>query len=515
MMMFRSTTSSSTFRRVVALNTNTNSLFNKQSILSLSSSSSSSAAISTSSTNSNSYTYAQLSRDVADKKIDTVVVGFTDLYGRLLGKRYDANAFIHHVGDKGVSHSCTYLLTADIELEPLDGFKLSSPSTGYGDFSLRPDYNTLRRITWLNKPGLDKQAMVFCDVLDEHGKEIPMAPRNILKRVLKRAEDENKISIKAASELEYYLFTESFRQVQEKGYRNMKRVGWYNEDYVLTQSTRTEPFHVRVRDAMTRTGLVVECTKGETGIGQHELNIEYDEALRMADNHIVYKTLMKEMADESGMAITFMAKPFHDSAGSSCHIHLSCHDLNTGKNLFTGNENLHGLSGVSPFFQHFLAGWMTYAPDFFALYAPTVNSYKRLVKGSWAPVQSLWDWDNRTTSFRVLGSGKSLRVEFRIPGADANPYLAFAAAAASGMAGVRNKMIPPPPAKGDAYQQKGLAPFPRSLGEAAENLEKSAMAKEAFGAETVEHLAHFYKLEQFAYDKQVGDWERNRYFERI
>ena len=397
-----------------------------------------------------------------------------------------------------------------MELEPLHGFKLASPETGYGDFELVPDFSSLRRTIWQ-----ENTALLVCDLRDSKSKKlIPMAPRSILKQVL---QSKKEYIAKAASELEYYLFNESFESCAAKEYspKKLKRAGYYNEDYQLLQSSRTEPYHRKVRKCLNEAGMKVECSKGETGIGQHELNVEYDEALNMADHHIVFKQCMKEVAMQEGNSITFMAKPFADSAGSSCHIHLSIHDSNTGVNLFAGNEELGDLKGVSPIFKYFLGGWMTHTSELFALYAPTVNSYKRLIKGSWAPTTATWGSDNRTTSFRVLGKGKNLRIECRLPGADANPYLAFAAAVASGLDGIKNKIEPPPQTCGDGYQAGGLMPFPNSLGEAAIRLERSKLALEAFGDETREHLAHFYRLEQRAYDTHVSSWERARYFERI
>jgi glutamine synthetase len=443
-----------------------------------------------------------------------------------MGKIYPAPFFADQVLEKG-SHACNYLLTADMELNPLRGFQLASPDRGYGDFVLQPDVSTLRRAAWKHKA-----ALVLCDVLDTKHQPVPMAPRSLLKHVLSSHPE---LGFPVASELEYYLFSDSFEQAHAGRYHGLKRVGYSNGDYDLLSSARVEPYHAAARDALNASGMQIECTKGETGVGQHELNVEYNSALAMADNHVVQKQCMKEIALARGQSITFMAKPFHDDAGSSCHIHLNACDAQ-GRNLFAGEEDLGGGVTVSPFFRHFLGGcvvvvargktgrafgltpthrWMLHAPEMFALYAPTVNAYKRLVRGSWAPTTATWGMDNRTTAFRVCGSGKTLRVEFRIPGADANPYLAFAAAIASGMDGVAKSIEPPPMCRGDGYEAPGLLPFPTSLGEAAARLEASNLALAAFGATTTEHLALFYRLEQRAYDAQVSDWERARYFERI
>lgn len=259
-------------------------------------------------------------------------------------------------------------------------------------------------------------------------------------------------------------------------------------------------------------GLPVENSKGETGIGQHELNVTYSHALQMADRHVVFKQCLKEIADEQNKSITFMAKPWENDAGSSCHIHLSLVDEN-GCNVFRGDKTLGSVTGCSDLFKHFLGGWIKHTPDLYAFYAPTVNSYKRFAKGSWAPTACEWGHDNRTAGFRIVGSGESLRIECRLPGADVNPYLAFAAAIASGMDGIKNKIEPPPMFVGDAYGS--TATVPHSLGEAAERLATSSFAKETLGEAVQKHYSHFYKLEQHAYDAAVTDWERKRYFEQI
>jgi len=284
------------------------------------------------------------------------------------------------------------------------------------------------------------------------------------------------------------------------------------EDYHILQTAREEKYNAVFRAHLRDSGVPVETNKGEAGLGQGELNVRYSDVLQMSDRHLVYKQCLKEVADQMKVSLTFMAKPFTNFTGSGCHIHLSM--FRDGKNAFSGDERI-GPIKCTNLFKHFLAGWLRYTPDVMVFYAPTINSYKRFQTSSWAPTRLAWSYDNRTAGFRVVGSGASLRIECRIPGADCNPYLAFAASLASGLAGIRNQLLPPPMFEGDIYAAKQLPTVPKTLREAVELFEQSQFAKEAFGADVVEHYAHFYRSEQLAYDKHVTDWERSRYFERI
>ena len=421
-----------------------------------------------------------------------MVAGFTDHYGRLLGKRFDAEMFVEEVVKHG-AHACDYLLTVDMEMEPVPGYRFANWELGYGDFHLVPDMATLRRASWL-----DRTALVICDV-----QNVAVAPRSILRKQL-AALKEKGLQSYAATELEHYLFRTSYRDAAQSGYRDPEPAGWYLEDYHLLQGTRTESFHAAARRHLKRSGVPVETSKGEWGEGQHELNVRYAEALDMADRHVVFKQCLKELAEAAGLSLTFMAKPFHGQAGSSCHIHLSL--WRDGKNVLEKDGEL---------FRWFLGGWMAHVPELMVFYAPTVNSYKRYVDASWAPTRIAWSYDNRTAGFRVVGDGPSLRIECRIPGADCNPYLAFAAALASGLDGLANKIEPPKAFSGDAYAAKNLQHVPRTLADAAELFSNSAFAKQAFGSDVVEHYSHFYKTEVAAFNSAVTDWERQRYFERI
>jgi glutamine synthetase len=440
----------------------------------------------------------ELAKRVAAGEVETVLVAFTDHYGRLLGKRFDAEMFVAEIA-KGGAHACDYLLTVDMEMEPVPGYRFANWELGYGDFHLVPDPGTLREATWL-----EKSALVLCDVKDEKTHElVSVAPRSILRRQVARAEKQN-LKPFAATELEHYLFRTSYRDAAMKGYRDIEPAGWYLEDYHMLQGARTESFHAAARRHLKRSGVPVENSKGEWGKGQHELNIRYAEALEMADRHVIFKQCLKELAEASGMSVTFMAKPAANAAGSSCHIHFSL--WRDGKNVFTKDGDL---------FRWFLGGWLAHVPDVMPFYAPTVNSYKRFVDASWAPTRLAWSYDNRTAGFRVVGEGQSLRIECRIPGADANPYLALAASLASGLDGIENRIEPPECFVGDVYAARDLARVPCTLSQATERFEKSEFAKRAFGEDVVEHYAHFFRTEVRAFESAVTDWERQRYFERI
>ncbi|HUS24852.1 MAG TPA: glutamine synthetase family protein [Candidatus Binatia bacterium] len=449
---------------------------------------------------------ASLRERVREGAIDTVLVQFTDHYGRFVGKRFDAEFFLDSAVENGAD-ACNYLLTVDMEMNPVPGYQLTNWEAGYGDFHLRPDLATLRTAAWL-----DRTALVICDVLDhDSGEPIAPAPRSILRRQVEAAEQLG-FTAMAASELEYYLFQTSYREAAESDYRGLVPAGWYLEDYHMLQGARTEPYHAAVRRALRDSGVPVETSKGEWGRGQHELNIRYAGILDMADRHAIYKQCLKETADRMGLAVTFMAKPDHAQAGSSSHLHLSL--WRGDKSAFAGRKRGAPNAG-SDVFRHFLAGWLAHASELMVCYAPTVNSYKRYQSASWAPTRLAWSHDNRTAGFRVVGRGDALRIECRIPGADCNPYLAFAAALASGLDGVRRKLEPPPAFSGDMYGASSLPEVPRSLREATDLFERSDFARKAFGPEVVEHYTHFFRTEQAAFDGAVTDWERQRYFERI
>ena len=439
-------------------------------------------------------------------EIDTVVVGFTDHYGRLLGKRFDAEFFLDDVHSVG-THACSYLLTADMDMDPTPGYAYANWEKGYGDFHMVPDFGTLRVADWL--PGT---AIVLCDVRDEQtGELVAVAPRSMLRRQLQKAADMG-YSAKAASELEYFIFEDGYRSAAADGYTNLQPAGWYLEDYHILQGTREEPYNGAVRRRLARSGIPVETSKGEWGRGQHEMNVRYAETLEMADRHVLMKQCMKETAEEMGMAITFMAKPDAAEAGSSCHIHVSLWKGET--NAFPGEVSFPPLM-VSDEFRWFLGGWMDKISELIVFFAPTINSYKRFQDGSWAPTRVAWSHDNRTAGFRIVGDGPALRIECRVPGADVNPYLAYAAMLAAGLDGIENKIEPPGIFEGDAYAAAELPEVPRTLRDGVELFAESDFAIKAFGADVHEHYRHFFEVELAAYDNAVTDWERKRYFEQI
>ena len=445
---------------------------------------------------------------VARGEIDTVITAFPDLYGRLMGKRIDGDFFLEHTASQGM-HACEYLFTVDVDMEPVPGYSFTNWERGYGDFHCSPDIVTLRRATWL-----DATALVICDAHDNATHEpLPVAPRSILANQTATAAEMG-YQVQAASELEYFILDQSYRDAREAGYSNLPTFGDYIEDYHILQGTREEPLNAAARRHLSASGVPVEFSKGEWGPGQHELNIRYTDALDMADRHTIYKQCLKDIAGNLGISVTFMAKMDQQLAGSSCHMHISLWDVDGAANLMPGDHQV-GPVMASDEFRWFLGGWIAHAADLMPFYAPTINSYKRYQAGSWAPTALAWSYDNRTAGFRVVGEGPSLRIESRLPGADVNPYLAYAAAIASGLDGIRNQIEPPDHFEGDVYSAADVPTVPKTLQAANAALDESAFARAAFGDEVVDHYCHFFATEQAAYDRAVTDWERHRYFEQI
>jgi len=444
---------------------------------------------------------------VRNDEIDTVLTVFPDGYGRLLGKRVVARHFVEHVAAEG-AHACIYLFTVDMEMEPLPGFQLTSWERGYGDMKMVPDLATLRRIPWL-----PKTALVFCDVYDEDGEAVEEAPRWVLKRQIARAAAQGYV-VKLAAEYELYCFRETFEQARARRYVDLTPASPYLEDYHILQTTKEEPLVRAIRNGMELADVPVETSKGEWGRGQEEINLVYGEALESADRATLYKHGAKEIAHLQGVCVTFMAKYDADAAGSSFHLHSSLWDKSGTKPLFAGGAGPKRGTG-SPVFGRWLAGQLAMARELAYFYAPTVNAYKRYQTGSFAPTRIAAGWDNRTCGFRLCGEGASLRVENRIPGADANPYLAFAATIAAGLHGIGGQQDAPKLYEGNAYDDPALPQVPKTLREAIDELERSRVARAAFGDRVVDHYLHAARLEQQAFDRAVTDWERMRYFERI
>jgi glutamine synthetase len=446
-------------------------------------------------------------------EIDTVLTVFPDGYGRLMGKRLVARHFLDHALADGV-HACIYLFTVDMDMEPLPGFTLTSWERGYGDMKLVPDMRTLRRIPWL--PGT---ALVFCDAVGEDGTPVEEAPRSVLRRQVERARSMG-YCVKVAAELELYCFRESFEEARRKRYRDLTPVSTYLEDYHILQTTKEEPLIRAIRNGMEGADVPIETSKGEWGRGQEEINLAYAEALDAADRAALYKHGVKEIAHLQGCSVTFMAKFDMAAAGSSFHLHSSLWDRTGRRPLFPAARARSPRGGAgkgagSPLFDRWLAGQLAGARELACFYAPTVNSYKRYQAGTFAPTKIVAGWDNRTCGFRLCGEGPSLRVENRIPGADANPYLAFAATIAAGLHGIAGELEPLPLHEGNAYENASLPEVPKTLREAIAELERSKLARTAFGDRVVEHYLHAARLEQEALDRAVTDWELMRNFERI
>lgn len=450
------------------------------------------------------YSLEQLKTDVAAGEIDTVLVAFADMQGRLIGKRFHAAFFLETA--EGETHACDYLLADDIDMEPVPGYAAASWARGYGDFVMKPDLATLMKATWL-----EGTALVLCDVLDHHHhRPVPHSPRAVLRRQLERL-DAMGFTANAATELEFYLFDDDYRTAHEKGYANLNTAGYYVEDYNIFQTTKEEGVMRTLRNRLQAAGIPVECSKGEWGPGQEEINVRYCDALTMADRHTVLKNAAKEIAHAQGKAITFMAKWNYGLAGSSSHIHMSLADK-AGKPLFPDASDEMGMSSLM---KHFMAGQLAHARDITFFLAPYVNSYKRFQAGTFAPTKAIWSIDNRTAGFRLCGAGsKAIRVECRMGGADLNPYLALAALIAAGIKGIEDKLELEPVFAGDAYSTGQLREIPKTLREATDMLRSSQMLRQAFGEDVVGHYAHTAEWEQFEYDRRVTDWELKRGFER-
>lgn len=451
-------------------------------------------------------TVEQLRGLVAEGVIDTVVNAICDMQGRLMGKRVTGEHFVAHCIEHG-THFCVYLLGTEIEMGTPEGYRLMNWEMGYGDWQARPDWETLRIIPWL-----ERTALVLADATDEaSGELIAVAPRTILRRQVARAAERG-LRLKLASELEFYLLDETYEGARAKGFQGLRPFGWYNEDYHLLQGSKAEPFYRQLRNNLAAAGIPIEFTKGEAAPGQHEINFHYADALDAADRHALLKHGAKEMAWQAGRAVTFMAKPDHAWTGSSSHIHLSAWDTEGARNLFhdPGGQPY----GMSETMRHFLGGLLACAPELSLFTAPNVNSYKRYAVASWAPTGVAWGRDNRTCAFRIVGYGQSLRIESRIPGADTNPYLAYAACLAAGLHGIERRIEPPAEYRGNAYTATGLTRVPRSLHEAIGLWERGAVAREAFGADVADHYLNMARVEQGIYDAAVTAWERERYLER-
>jgi glutamine synthetase len=448
-----------------------------------------------------------LKKLVASGEIDTVITAFPDIYGRLVGKRNTGRFFVESILEHGM-HACDYLLACDMEMEPVPGYEFTSWAKGYGDCRPIPDLGTLRVASWL-----DRTALVLCDVYEEERHElVPYAPRGILRKQIERAA---KLGFRGmgASELELFVFKDTYERAAEKNYVALETVGRYSEDYHILQGTKEEFIIGAIRRHLDASGVPVESSKGEWSPGQQEIGIEYAELLEMADRHAIYKHAAKEIAWQNNCAVTFMAKWDERYAGSSCHIHLSLWDEEGKQPRFRGDEQL-GPIRCSETFRHFLGGWMAHLRESFAFYAPYPASYKRYVAGSFAPTGIAWSYDNRTAGFRIVGEGKALRIECRAPGADANPYLAFAAALAAGLDGIEQKIEPPAAFEGDVYKAAELKQVPKTLNEAIRELEQSEWMRQTFGENVMNHYLHFFRTEQRKFDEAVTDWERRRYFER-
>jgi len=450
-------------------------------------------------------TLEQLRQEVASGHIDTVLACLVDMQGRLMGKRFHAQFFIDNAWQE--THSCNYLLATDMEMETVEGYKSTSWEAGYGDYMMKPDLSTLRRVPWL-----EATALVLCDVLDHHSHEdVPHSPRAILKKQIARLDAMNMQAF-MASELEFFLFDDSYESAQEKAYRGLKTASAYNEDYHIFQTTKEEDVMRAIRNGLQGAGIPVENSKGEACSGQEEINVQYADALTMADRHAIIKNACKEIAWGKGRALTFMAKWSYTNAGNSSHVHQSLWSADGQQSLFQDKD---GKYGMSELMRHYMAGLLSHASEITYFLAPYINSYKRFAEGTFAPTKAIWSRDNRTAGYRLCGeSSKAVRIECRVGGGDINPHLAFAALLAAGLDGIENKLELEDEFSGNAYEAKSVREIPKTLRDATTALDESSMLRAAFGDEVIDHYVHAARYEQFEYDRRVTDWEVARGFER-
>ncbi len=447
-------------------------------------------------------TLEALEKAATSGEIDTVLMAQVDMQGRLMGKRFHVRHFLDSAVEE--THSCNYLLTVDMEMEPVPGYRSASWQQGYGDYVMKPDLSTLRRIPWQ-----EGAALVLCDLLDHHGEPVAVSPRQVLKRQLARLAERGLEPV-MASELEFYLFRDSFEAAAAAGYRDLSPVSAYNEDYHLFQTAKEEAVMRRLRNVLYGAGIPVECSKGEAWAGQEEINVRYAGALEAADNHAITKQATKEVAFAAGQSVTFMAKYADAPAGSSCHVHQSL--WRDGAPAFLDESGTYGMSETM---RGYVAGLLTHAPEMALFLAPNINSYKRFVAGTFAPTRAVWSRDNRTAGFRLVGEGgKGIRIENRIGGADLNPYMAFAVQLAAGLAGIEAGLELEPEFTGDAYGSEEARRIPGTLRAAAELAKGSEMLRAALGDEVLEHYVHAAEWEVRQYDRRVTDWEVARGFER-
>ena len=450
-------------------------------------------------------TLDELKQAVAAGEIDTVVAAQTDMQGRLMGKRFQAEYFCDSAWNE--THSCNYLQATDMEMETVGGYKATSWEAGYGDYTMKPDLSTLRRVPWL-----EGTALVLCDVLDHHTHaDVPHSPRAVLKRQIARLEAMGMMA-NMASELEYFLFRESYEEAHAAGYRGLNTYGPYNEDYHIFQTTKEEDITRAIRNGLQGAGVPVENSKGEADAGQGEINVRYADALTMADRHVIIKNACKEIAWAKGRALTFLAKWSYTAAGNSSHVHQSLWSADGKTPLFFDKDADQGMSQTM---RHYVAGLLHHASEITWFLAPYINSYKRFAAGTFAPTKAVWSMDNRTAGYRLCGEDtKAIRIECRVGGSDLNPYLAMAALLAAGIDGIERKLELEPAFVGDAYGGKDIREIPGSLREAAAAMDGSAMLRGAFGDEVIDHYVHAANWEQVEYDRRVTDWEVARGFER-
>lgn len=425
-----------------------------------------------------------------------IAICVPDNIGRLIGKRLPAGRW-DEICRAGMPMP-DYFLVTGVDNRPHGDLAVTGYHTGFNNGILRPLPAT--RFTLPTEPDT---AFFLADALRADGTPYEEAVRNILARQIARLARHG-LTASFASELEFYLYRTSYAEAFAGDYRNLAPFHHRHADNDILNAGFAEPFLAAVRAAMAANGIACEATQGEGGVGQYEINIRHAEPLAMADRHVLFKHLVKALAQERGLAATFMAKPSESEPGSGGHIHLSLQD---GR----GEPALGAGGSLSELGRSFLAGLLSYTPELTLLHAPLVNSYRRLQPGSFAPINVCWSGDNRTAMVRVLG-GAVTRFEFRLPGADMNPYLSFAAVLAAGLEGIDRRLAPPPPIAGSAYG-KELPTVPGDLSEATALFAGSALAAQALTPAVHAHVLALARKERDEHRRAVTGWQLRRYFD--
>ena len=459
--------------------------------------------------------FAEIRSKIETGQIEFVKIGAPDMEGVFRGKRVAGQYFLDAL-DAGFAQ-CDVLFGWDIAENVLPDLKFSNWERGFADIVMKPDLSTFAMVPWD-----EHVASCICDLWTEHGEPVVIAPRYVLNNVVERARAMG-FEPMAASELEFRFFREDQMSLRDKDFGpNLTPLNPGFNCYAISQASADDHLLSRIARMMRDHGMMIEGYNREHGPGMYEMNIHYANALSAGDYTMLFKTGVKEICHQMGLTASFMAKWNDQEDGSSGHSHMSLWDRSLERNVFWDADTPDHMSATM---RHFLAGVLEKLPEFMVFYAPVINSYKRYIEGTWAPLNTTWGMDNRTCSVRIINnSNRSVRIENRVPGADANFYLVFAATLASGLYGIEREVELPARLDGNAYNAATVAaaiergqirPLARNLTQATDLLEGSEIAREYLGADFVEHYVATRRWEVKEYEKAVTNWDRKRYLELI